>query len=64
MTNAGIIAARDFAAFLVAEYGEAYLPVFERMEDEVAKLDLKAAAVSGALRGLTAGLAPGSLLRD
>ena len=45
-----IIKARDYAALVVAKHGKAYLPLFERMEREVADLQNKEDALVRALR--------------
>ncbi len=44
-----IIAARNYAALVVARHGEGYLPLFERMEREVANLGKKEDALARAL---------------
>jgi len=49
-TQAQIIEARDYAALVVARYGEAYLPLFERLEREVANLEKKEDTLARALR--------------
>lgn len=49
-THKQIIAARNYAALVVARHGEAYLPLFERMEREVASLERKENALARALR--------------
>lgn len=43
-----IIKAKNFAALVVAKYGEVYLPIFEQMEREVANLDKKEGALARA----------------
>ena len=45
-----IFKARDYAALVVAKHGEAYLPLFERMEREVANLEKKDYALTRARR--------------
>jgi hypothetical protein len=44
-----IIEARNYAALVVARHGEAYLPLFERMEREVSNLEDKEDALARAL---------------
>ena len=48
-TTEEVIAARNYAALVVARHGEAYLPLFERMEHEVANLEKKEDALARAL---------------
>lgn len=50
ITPEQIIEARNYAALVVARHGEAYLPLFERMEREVANLEKKEDALARALR--------------
>lgn len=45
-----IIEVRNYAALVVARQGEAYLPLYERMEREVANLEKKEDALTRALR--------------
>ena len=47
---AQLTAARDYAALVIAKHGDAYLPLFERLECEVAKLEKKEDALARALR--------------
>ncbi len=49
-TPAQLRAALDHAALVVAERGEAYLVIYERLEQEVAALDSKASALERARR--------------
>jgi hypothetical protein len=41
---------RNYAALVVAKHGEIYLPLFERMEREIANLEKKEDAMARALR--------------
>lgn len=45
-----VVHARNFAALVVARHGEKYLPLFERMEREVANLEKKEDALARAVR--------------
>lgn len=45
-----IIKARDRCAKIIAQYGERYLPIFERLEKEIALRQEKQALMEKALR--------------
>lgn len=49
-TQAQINEVREYAALVVARQGETYLPLFERMESEVANLEKKQDTLARALR--------------
>jgi hypothetical protein len=48
MTHSDIASALDYVALCIAEHGEAYLPIFERLELELAEMDKKQSAVERA----------------
>lgn len=55
---------RELAAFIVLEYGEQYLPIFERLDDECASLQrrhdslARVRQVAGDARPVDRGVAP------
>ncbi len=50
MTNEQLISARDHAAFLVDKFGEKFLAIFLRLEEEAAKIETQESALDRARR--------------